>query len=194
MDGMLWPLLLIGLGLAFLALEMFLPSAGVLGVLAAVSFLAAIIVGYFENPYVGTSSLVLIALMLPFCFYMFAKYWPHTPIGRRMLLRRVPQTAPDPMDDEDDLLRRLIGKRGRAKTKMLPSGAITIDGQTYDAATQGQPVEIGEPVEVIAMQFHRLVVRPVENDATPPPGTHPNDLLSQPLENFGLDSLEDPLA
>ena len=113
-----------------------------------------------------------------------------------MLLRRDSQVAPDPEDDADEQLRRLIGKRGRAKTKMLPSAAITIDGTTYDAATQGHPVEIGEPVEVIAMQFHRLVVRPVENDATPTPpqSAQSGDLLSQPLENFGLDSLEDPLA
>jgi membrane-bound ClpP family serine protease len=196
MDGMLWPLVLIGLGLLFLALELLVPSAGLLGVLAALAFLAAIIVGFMESPYVGTSSLVLIALLLPFCFYVFVNYWPHTPIGRRMLLRREPRSEEDdPAEDEAEQLRRLIGKRGRAKSKMLPSGAVSIDGQLYDATTQGgQPVEMGEPVEVIGTQFRSLVVRPVENDATPTPlpQEQPGDLLSQPLENFGLDN--DPLG
>jgi hypothetical protein len=90
-------------------------------------------------------------------------------------------------DDEEELLRTLIGKRGRAKTKMLPSGAVVIDGQTYDAATEGLPLEAGQPVEVIAAQFKRLVVRPVENDATPPP------LVAEEVERPYESPFEDPL-
>jgi membrane-bound ClpP family serine protease len=194
MDGLLWPMALILLGAVLLVMELFIPSGGALGVFAGLAFIAAIGLGFYENPYAGTLSLLIVAVILPVALAMFTHWWPKTPIGRRILLRRSPREEEALVaDDEDQQLRLLIGKRGRAKTKMLPSGAVEIDGHTYDATTQGLAIEIGDPVEVIAYRMHRLVVRSVENDATPRPSS-PSDVLSQPAEQFGISPFEDPLV
>jgi membrane-bound ClpP family serine protease len=193
MDAFIWPLALILLGVLLLVLELFVPSGGALGIFAGIAFVAAVCVGYYENPYVGTSSLVAIAILLPVFFATFTHWWPKTPIGRRILLRRTPdEEAALNSDDLEQTLRLLVGKRGRAKTKMLPSGAVVIEGQTYDATTEGLAIDAGQPVEVIAQRLHRLVVRPVENDATPRPET-PENLLAKPADEFGIDPFEDPL-
>jgi membrane-bound ClpP family serine protease len=192
MDGFFWPLLLIGVGILLLVLELFIPSAGLLGVFAGIAFLTAVVIGFMHNTYTGASSLLLIAFIVPLFLATFVHYWPHTPIGRRMLLRKS-QPASHEVDDEEEFLRTLIGKRGRAKTKMLPSGAVQIDGQMYDAATEGIPLEPGQPVEVIGLRFKGLVVRPVENDAMPAPPAVLDDVLAQPIDKLGLSPFEDPL-
>jgi membrane-bound serine protease (ClpP class) len=193
MDGLLWPAALILLGIFLLVLEMFVPSGGALGVFAALAFAAAIGVGYFESPYVGTMALIAVAVILPVALASFAHWWPKTPIGRRILLRRSASEFQVDTDDFEQELRLLVGKRGRAKTKMLPGGAVEIDGRTYDAITQGLAVEAGQPVEVIAYRMRHLVVRSVENDATPP-AVSPDELLSRPAEQFGISPFEDPLV
>ena len=110
---------------------------------------------------------------------------------------------------------RLQGRVGVAKTKMLPSGAIIIDGTAYDAISDGMPIDPGEPVRVISVRANRVLVRPatvqeaLENaapGATPPPAPsaiaaagapasadEPADLLSRPLEEMDLDGLEEEL-
>jgi membrane-bound ClpP family serine protease len=194
MDGFLWPLLLIAVGMLLLALEMFIPSGGALGLFAALAFIGAIVLGFMHNTYAGASSLLAVSFIVPLFFAFFVYYWPKTPLGKRMLLRHDPDEQLV-VDDEEEQLRTLIGRRGRAKTKMLPSGAVTIDGQTYDAATEGIALDPGQPIEVIALRMKRLVVRPVENDAMPLPAAQdPNDLLSQPYDKFGLSPFEDPLV
>lgn len=193
MEGFFWPLLLIAIGVVLLVMEMFVPSGGMLGVFAALAFLTAIVVGFLHNSYTGASSIVLVSIIVPLFLAVFVHYWPKTPIGRRMLLQRDEEDfGRNRVDEEEEHLRTLIGKRGRAKTKMLPSGAVTIDGQVYDAATDGIAVDPGQPVEVIALRFKRLVVRPVENDARRATAGEV-DPLSQPIDQLGLGAFEDPL-
>lgn len=193
MEGFFWPAMLVLLGIVLLVLEMFIPSGGALAVLVAIVFLVAICWGFSESIYVGGTTLLAIAMLVPAFLVMFVYWWPKTPLGRRMVLKRSPEqdTSLD-VDDEDERLRSLIGQRGRAKTKMLPSGAVTIAGQTYDAVSEGLPIDPGEPVEVVALRFHRLVVRQVQNDATPRPPT-PDEMLSKPIEAFDFEDFGDPL-
>lgn len=193
MEGYFWPLIFILIGVLLLVLEMFIPSAGALGVFAAIAFFAAVIFGFAQSSSVGAVTLMAIAVIIPAFIASFIHWWPKTPLGRRMLLKRSQEEQESlTIDDDEERLRALIGKRGRAKTVMLPAGAVTVDGQTYDALTEGLAVEPGQPVEVISLRFHRLVVRPIENDATPLPelSLPPTDPLSQTFEDFGLDDLD----
>lgn len=194
MDGFFWPLLLIAVGILMLVLEMFVPSGGLLGVFAALSFVTAIVIGFMHSTYTGASSVLMVSVIIPVFLVLFVRYWPSTPIGRRMLLQRDTQADRADDDDEQEQLRMLIGKRGRTKTKMLPSGAVMIDGRMYDAATEGIALEVGQPVEVLLVSFNRLVVRPIENDAAvnaPPRSSE--DPLSRPIEELGISPFEDPL-
>jgi hypothetical protein len=62
-----------------------------------------------------------------------------------------------------------------------------------DAMSQGQVVEPGQYVVVVEVRANRVVVRPADKDV----GSHdrrPDDLLSRPIEELGIESLDDPLA
>jgi membrane-bound serine protease (ClpP class) len=111
-------------------------------------------------------------------------------MGRRLLLDvpRGEELLPD--TPERRSLREMVGKIGVAKSLMLPSGAVTIEGRTIDALSEGTPIEAGQQVRVIEVRGNRVVVRAAEGEEPAPS----SDVLSQPIESLGLDSLEDPLA
>src|SRR5215471_8639205 len=92
MSPLAWSILLLVLGLVFLALEFVIPSGGALGVLCALSFLAAIVVGFFAGPWTGTLVLLTVCIVVPLSVSAAVRWWPDTPIGKLMLVER-PRSA-----------------------------------------------------------------------------------------------------
>ncbi len=193
MELWVWSIMLLAIGFSLIALELFIPSGGLLGVLAAVAILGSVIVGFNYRVWLGGTMLIVTAILIPVMFSLFVKYWPKTPLGR--LIFSPPLTSDEvmPKTEEYQGLSQLIGRRGKAASKMLPSGDVKIDGRRYDAVSDGMPIEIGQPVRVVAVRTNRIVVRPVDPDE-PPPRTEADDVLSQPIETVGLESLDEPLA
>jgi membrane-bound serine protease (ClpP class) len=102
------------------------------------------------------------------------------------------------LPDEDqvapeDPRRALIGRVGVARSKMLPSGAVEIDGRLVDAISQGMAIDPEQYVVVMEVRGNRVVVRPA-NDDEHPDRRRADDLLSRPIEELGIESLDDPLT
>jgi membrane-bound ClpP family serine protease len=190
LDPLFWSVLLLLLGLLLVLAEVFVPSGGVLGLLSITSLVASICLAFYHRGIeVGLIFLSVTAVLVPTVLVLAFRYWPQTPMGRRLLLDvpRGEEQLPD--TPQRRALRQMVGKLGVAKTVMLPSGAVTVDGQTIDALSEGMPIEAGQRVRVIEVRGNRVVVRPTDDE----PATG-DDVLSQPIESLGLDSLEDPLA
>ena len=92
------------------------------------------------------------------------RWWPHTYVGRQVLLDA--PRAEDVLPDEAQRrqLKGLVGRLGRAKCRMLPSGVVSVDGQTLDATSEGMVIEAGQTVRIIKIEANRLVVRAVEGE------------------------------
>jgi len=194
MTPLIWSILLIVLGLALVVLEMFLPSGGVLGFLASLAVLAAIVLAYYYNgPMVGTVFLATAGVVLPAVIAVALHWWPYTPLGRRIVIHP-PSSEEEVLPDTENSrrLKGLIGKRGIAKSPMLPSGAIMIDRRIYDAVSEGVAIEQGAAVWVVQVEGNHVIVRP--DDAGEPPPQEDDDILSRPIDTLGLDPLDDPLA
>ncbi len=193
MDFWVWAVLLLVVGILLLILDIFLPSGGVLATLSALSVIISVGLGFMSGPGVGIGIMISAAILVPAIIAMAVQFWPQTPLGRLILIQR-PEHPDDVLPDTDEFrsLRNLIGKQGNAKCLMLPSGIVDIEHHHYDAVSEGIPIEIGQPVEVIAVRTNRLVVRPLSaNQALQ---RSADDMLSRPIETLGLESLEDPLA
>jgi len=148
-------------GLIFLVLEFFVPSAGALGTLCALSLLAAIVVGFMAGPWTGATILAIEAVVVPAALAAAVKWWPETPIGR-MILIPLPKSPDEYLPETENYrgLKDLVGQRGTARGLMLPSGTVQIDGKSYDAVSEGVPIEAGQTVLVVSISTQRLVVRP----------------------------------
>lgn len=191
MNFLLWATLLLLLGLALIVLEIFVPSGGVLGLLSTLSILAGIVLAFFDGPGTGLAFVLTTVVAIPAILAVAVRVWPDTPMGRHILLR-----VPTPEDVlPDSPLRRelksLVGKRGIAKSVMLPSGVVIVDGQPIDAIGQGVAIEPGQRIKVVEVRGTRVVVRPDDDE---PPAEEADDPLSRPISTLGLDSLENPFA
>ena len=197
MSLLVWSLILLTVGLALILLEVFVPSSGVLGVLAGLSVVAAIIVAFMQGPYVGLAIVSTTVVALPAVVALALRIWPSTSIGRRILLGvpKAEELLPD--DEVTQRLKSLVGKQGVAQSLMLPSGAIRIDGRTYDATAAGVAIEPGTAVRVVEVHGARIVVRPIEEDdeqADRVAQADPGDPLSRSLESLGLEGFDQPLG
>lgn len=88
----------------------------------------------------------------------------------------------------------MVGKIGVAKSKMLPSGAILIDGRTVDAYSEGVPIDPGQRVVVLEVQGTRVLVRPIDDDEEQAPTEGGTGELSTPIDAIGPDPFPDTTA
>ena len=194
LDPLIWSVLLLLLAAVLILLELFIPSGGALGFLSVVAVLAAIVLAFYQGgPLVGTVFLVVTAIVSPLVLFAAVHWWPNTPVGRMILIQLPSRDDEQLSGEEDGDLHHLAGKRGVAKNLMLPSGAVLIDGRTYDAVSEGMSIEVGQEVQVIQVNGNRIVVRPAD-DEPPTDQKDPDDVLSQPIDTVGLDPFDDPLA
>ena len=203
MDPIYWALGLLVIGMLLVLLEVFIPSGGVLGVLAALAIVGAIVVAFTGGMRSGAIVVGLTALLVPIVLSAAVKYWPHSPLGRLILIK-LPKSDREvlPIDEWGDP-KQLIGRLGRAKSKMLPGGVVVIERRKYDAVSHGVAIDPGQIVKVIGVRNGRIVVRPSDEnlpdepapvEASPASAESEEDLLSRPIDSLGLESLDDPLA
>ncbi len=189
-DPLVWSILLMLVGCVVLLLEVFIPSGGILAVISAAAFVGSILIAFQRGPATGFSFVLSTVVAVPLVLVLAFHYWPKTKIGKAFLgeLPRDEDVLPD------DPHRALVGRVGVARSKMLPSGAVEIDGQMVDAISQGRAIEPGQYVVVTEVRANRVVVRPARENERPGKPTKPADMLSRSIEELGIESLDDPLA
>jgi len=181
-----WAILLLMLGMGLAILEVFFPSGGILGILSACAIVGAIYFGFRQQSLVGFGVLAAAMVGLPVIVVLAFKYWPNTRIGRKMLLMDPVDVLPD--DPQMEHLRSLVGQVGQTKCKMLPAGAIVIDGRTVDAVSEGMPIEAGRSVRILEVKTTRVVVRPLDDEEPSPTADDP---MQRPIDSVIPDPYED---
>ncbi len=192
-DPLLWPILLLLVGCVLAMLEVFLPSGGILGFSAAAAVFSSIGLAFLYRGMTGGVVFTAVALVaVPGVIAVALRYWPETPMGKRILLGLPTDEEVLPLEHKNEL-RKLVGQIGTATCPMLPSGAVQVGDRIVDAVSQGMSIDQGQKVKIIEARTYRVVVRPVE-EGDEQRSEQPDDLLSRPLEELGLEPLDDPLA
>ncbi|RCS56210.1 hypothetical protein DTL42_00355 [Bremerella cremea] len=193
MSPLMIALILLVSGLCLAALEVFIPSAGVLGFVAAVSMVASVIYAYLKcDMATGTAFLAATVVLVPVIIGMAMRVWPYTPIGRMVLLDSAIDTEED--DQERATRNALVGQRGIARSRLLPGGIAEIDGQQYDVVIIGSPAEKGDLVEVVEVEGNHVLVTKVdeeEQESVSSPEPSPTKSLSSLNDDIFED---DPFA
>lgn len=147
---------------ALIVAEFFVPSGGVLGVAAAVAALTAIVIAFTHSFTFGLTIVLVLMVTTPVLFILIVRIWPKTAVGRNMLNRQVDSRMPDPPEPKtlDGVpLSSLVGRIGVARTHLLPSGQIVVDGHKANAVSSGQPIDADSPVWVTRCVGSQLQVR-----------------------------------
>lgn len=190
MDLLGWAAILLVVGLSLAMLEIFVPSGGMLGFLSVTSIIAALFLAFRYSPWSGLGFLGLAMFAVPAGLVIALQLWPKTPMGKRILLPLRSSEEVLPNDDRRRDLKNLVGRIGKAKSLMLPSGAIDIDGKTVDALSEGLAIEAGQWVKVIEVRGTRVVVRPTDrrNELA-----SKDEQLNRPIDELGLDPFDETL-
>lgn len=150
--------ILLGVGLVFIVLEVFFPSFGVLGTIAAGCIITGGVLAYQSE---GGTFLVYLALafvLAPVVTVFGLKIFPKTPMGKALMLAGTTFDPDEATAGQGAGYEQLLGESGTAQTPLRPSGKVQINGRKIDVVTRGELIERGRRVKVVRVEGNRIFV------------------------------------
>ena len=144
------------LGLVLLALELFVPSFGILGILGSIGLLAGVIRAAYDtsNALLSLGIAVVVAAVL---VIIVARVFKHKGVWNKFILKDQLTTETGYVSHENET--SLLGKVGVALTTLRPAGTAQIADRKVDVVTDGTFIEKDRKVIVVQVEGVRVVVR-----------------------------------
>lgn len=142
-------------GAALLLLETVLPGM-IAGLVGVGCLIAGVVLAYVDFG-LRTGNLVLVIVLVGFVVgtLCWMRYLPDSPMARLFISRgtigNIGAEQPG-----------LVGRTGTALTTLRPSGAALIEGQRVDVVSEGEMIQKGSQIKVIATEGLRVVVRAMD--------------------------------
>jgi membrane-bound ClpP family serine protease len=153
---------LIVLGLVLLAAEIFLPTGGILFVLALAALIAGIAMAFYADLTQGLITLVAVFVLISVMGPVLLHLMPRTAMGKKMFLEAAADdasTAAMPVNLELEALR---GRHGKTLSSLRPAGVVDFDGRRVDTMSEGDMIGAGQWVRCIDVKAGRVIVRQLE--------------------------------
>lgn len=168
--NLLWGLILLGVALLLLAVEVFIPSMGVITVTAGVIALVGITLLFRVSAVWGVTGLLTMLVLGPIVVMFGLQVLPHTTMGKKLLYGETGKAEVAVRDDPEqaEALARLVGAEGVVVVDLRPLGVIRVDDRKYDAVSEISFVRAGARVRVTSADGMTIKVRPVDPPEPPP--------------------------
>ena len=128
--------LLLAAALGFVVAELFVPTHGVLAVIAGICALGAVVVASSVSVALGVGFGLVVVVATPAVFFYAAKIYPQTAVGKRVLL-----APPSPaMTDSGEIPEAVVGDRGVAMTVLRPAGSVEIRGRRVNCVSEAEVI------------------------------------------------------
>lgn len=172
MDYSLIAILALAVALMMLVAEIFVPSGGIIAVLAlssmGASLWAAWMAWWGTSPTLWWTYIASVVILIPTTLSLAVKFFPNTSWGKKIIHEVPTLDEVTGFREETDHLRSLIGKIGKTQTLLNPSGFVLVDNERHHCESQGMIVDPQVDVEIIAVEGTRLVVKIAKPAAKPP--------------------------
>lgn len=158
----IWGIILIAAGLLLVFAELFLPTGGMLGILAAVLAIAGVVCMFRVSTTAGAIALLGLAVLGPLAAMFALKIWPSTPLGRRILGVADEQTQERERQAEEEARKQrtsIIGAPGLVLVDLRPIGIVEVNGKRYDAISELGFIPAGGRIRVTSIEGNELRVR-----------------------------------
>ncbi len=160
-------ILLVGVALILLGVDLFLPTGGILMILAAVAAITGMSFGFAHSATAGGWLTLVVLLSIPTLLFFFVKYYPSTAIGKKMIINR-PEARPYDFSSGKANHSLTVGDVGLAKTPLHPAGKITIHGIDFEAVSNTGIIEAGYAVVVTDIEMNVATVEKYDLPADQP--------------------------
>lgn len=165
---LIWALVLFVAGLLITAIEVIVPSGGLLGLAALACLVGSLACAYQLSGWAAVILACVEGVCVPVVILLAFKILPKTSLGKQLIL-----SPPEkPNEDEsrptteqsgtDDKFSALLGTEGLVVTACRPSGTVDFSGQRVSVVSNGEAIAGGTRVRVILVEGNRVVVEPVE--------------------------------
>jgi membrane-bound ClpP family serine protease len=158
---MVFAIIAFGIAITLLILEAFLPSGGVLGLLAGFCAIAGIVMFFMFDSMWGMVSMAVSLLATPFLIAGMLWVWPNTPIGRALTLEEEQERVNGDTRGDDHNGTIKVGLEGEALTELRPVGACRLSGKRMDCIAQSGLIEKGTTVRVVGVEGSSIKVKAV---------------------------------
>ncbi len=170
-------ILLFAGGVIFILIEIFAtPGIGIFGIGGVAMVLSSLVLASQDFGYTISDLNKLPKAMMPVagaCLGFFAALFalrnvlPHSPVLKRLILaprEAATDTGLAVSRDPEAIVdwSYLLGRRGKAITRLVPSGKARVDGRVYDVITDGKMLDKGQRIEVVEAVGNRVVVQAIE--------------------------------
>lgn len=144
------------MGMTLIALEIFIPSFGVIGIIGILLTVYSVLDSFSDNR-MGFLVLLLSGLAIVLTVTIYVKLGFSNNLFDSFVLNNSNSSSRgyNSKKSHEDL----IGKVGVSKTILRPTGRIEIDGMPYDAMTEGDFIINDKVVEVIGIRDGHIIVR-----------------------------------
>jgi membrane-bound ClpP family serine protease len=169
-NGMIiWAIVMFFVALVLVALEVVIPSGGLLGLLAALCAAGGVFLLFRVDTAAGLAGALGVLIAIPIILAFMIKYWEYTPLARLLILRDdqagdAPGPGqPDPAQAGDAAPSAVpvVGTQGKALSDLRPVGACIIQGRRIDCHADGPMIEQGQTVRVTHVEPMQIKVRAV---------------------------------
>lgn len=154
----LWGIILLVGSLALVILEVFVPSAGLISLLAAAVGIGGLACLYKYDWMWGLIATLVMLILAPLTFFAGMNVMPSTPMGKRMLFGEEGEDRPA-ISDEPNVLAAMVGKSGEAVTDLRPVGMVRVDGVRLQARSETALIQAGASIRVTGVDGPVIKVR-----------------------------------
>ncbi len=158
MKAYLLPISLQIIALLVVVTEIFIPSLGILTLIALGLFIYSLYIVYTSlSTTVGVVFTIIDITMIPLILVMGMKLLASSPLA---LKRELSKT--DGVVSQEEDLKKYINMKGVSLTDLRPAGIAEIDSQRLDVVSDAEYIDAGTPVMVTGVTGNRIVVEEIK--------------------------------
>lgn len=151
---LLMPIILQLAGVVVIFAEIFIPSGGLLGVVAVGLFGYSLFVVFSDiSTAVGVYFLAADVIGLPFLIYFGVNMLARSPATLQQTL-----SSQEGVTSQDPALELFMNKKGVTLADLRPSGPARIDNQRVNVVSRGEYIDKGSEITVVAVKGNQVVV------------------------------------
>jgi len=161
---LLWGLGLLGAALLLVVVEVLIPSAGVISLVATGAAITGVVALFKVSVWWGIAGILAVIVLGPMAALFGLNLLPSTPMGRKILFGQSGEDpvskggGPGPFD-------ALVGREGVALTDLHPVGTVKVGSERVEALSETAWIPAGTSVRVTSADGLSVKVRAIQ---TPP--------------------------